>query len=440
MMKRVKPSEFTLWRAAVVNKTSTLHQWLEGVEFKSLCSPSQGAGMTLSDFPPFKKSKEKVMSVFVAGLKPTPKQRAELNKHLKVAQASYNWCKWLVQEMGVQPTQFQLQKYVAKNCTAPRLRGGKVVEPLDPKMIMPGCEWIVGTSTTQTRLLAAKDFSTVHRTVSKKACQNKKPCVIKDRRVGTLKGSFGCQKQFVKVLQSDQISILPKSIGTLKVTTRHLPPINHDLRVVKLPGGKWRLHIPVEASFLRRPLPPSQKLCGIDPGARAMITVYDETDHHAWQACSHRNRQELQPLLKIAKTSTEQKTRLIAWQKIRNKVNGWHRQLINKLVKDFAHIAVGDLSVQSVVSRKRSLHRSVKDTLHLWGHFKFHTRLLHRVKGTNRRVVVQNEYLTSKTCSECFEINKNLGSNETFACKSCRYLTNRDVNAAKNILRNSLLP
>jgi hypothetical protein len=51
--------------------------------------------------------------------------------------------------------------------------------------------------------------------------------------------------------------------------------------------------------------------------------------------------------------------------------------------------------------------------------------------GANVKVV--NEYLTTKTCSQCGQINE-LGPSKIHSCK-CGMVSGRDENAAKNILK-----
>ena len=43
--------------------------------------------------------------------------------------------------------------------------------------------------------------------------------------------------------------------------------------------------------------------------------------------------------------------------------------------------------------------------------------------------------MTSKTCSKCSNIHKNLGQNKTYECASCGLSIDRDINASINIYR-----
>ncbi|CAI2161389.1 10324_t:CDS:10 [Funneliformis geosporum] len=60
----------------------------------------------------------------------------------------------------------------------------------------------------------------------------------------------------------------------------------------------------------------------------------------------------------------------------------------------------------------------------------------YKAKGAGKWVEVVNPYLTSKRCSECKEINKELGDKEIFKCPNleCDNILDRDINASRNIL------
>ena len=44
-----------------------------------------------------------------------------------------------------------------------------------------------------------------------------------------------------------------------------------------------------------------------------------------------------------------------------------------------------------------------------------------------------NEAYTSKTCSECGYLKRNLGGSKVYHCDECGSVMDRDVNGAKNI-------
>ena len=49
------------------------------------------------------------------------------------------------------------------------------------------------------------------------------------------------------------------------------------------------------------------------------------------------------------------------------------------------------------------------------------------------------EYLTSKTCCHCGNINDNLGMSKVYECIKCPLRIDRDMNASINIYNNNIL-
>ena len=49
-----------------------------------------------------------------------------------------------------------------------------------------------------------------------------------------------------------------------------------------------------------------------------------------------------------------------------------------------------------------------------------------------------SEYMTSKTCCKCGNINKKLGGNKIYDCSKCKLNIDRDINASINIRKSGL--
>lgn len=105
------------------------------------------------------------------------------------------------------------------------------------------------------------------------------------------------------------------------------------------------------------------------------------------------------------------------------------------IVRQYDVIAVEDLAVKNMV-RNRSLAKSISDSG--WG--KFCSMLAYKADWYGKRfVVVDRFYPSSKTCSECGHLLKDLSlGTRRWTCPACRTLHDRDVNAAKNILAEGL--
>jgi putative transposase len=123
--------------------------------------------------------------------------------------------------------------------------------------------------------------------------------------------------------------------------------------------------------------------------------------------------------------------------KIKNMATDFHWKTIGYLTNNYHKILFGDMSVKGIVElngRKMS-----KRVLHCYELFLFKERLKNRCK--ERGVIYEevNEYHTSKTCSICGNVKKDLGLNKKYNCINCGTEIQRDMNGARCIYFASLL-
>ena len=138
---------------------------------------------------------------------------------------------------------------------------------------------------------------------------------------------------------------------------------------------------------------------------------------------------------KLAKAQRRKKKRQIAkvHLKIKNKRKDWNHKATYKLAKTFKTIFVGDTKSEAILTDINKINRAVYDTS--W--FIFKTLLAYKVlrrQGCYREV---SETLTNNTCSNCNAVSAKEFSLKIreWVCDCCNSLLDRDINAAKNILR-----
>jgi putative transposase len=248
-----------------------------------------------------------------------------------------------------------------------------------------------------------------------------------------------------------------------------LPPIFHDVTVTKRINGKWILNIPCAAKFRQRPVTGQPTaICGVDPGARTFLTVFDETNHEAYKLGDDSERRILKPLVDEAKWLGDESSRAAIeasraelgkrrrlnyelerdhkslaaqriWRRLRDKVTGIHNAIVRHFAETYAFVALGNLSYGIVERRDKGMPKKSKDELHMWRLYHFKIRLLHRFSGLEQQeVVIQDERYTSKTCGLCNNVKHDLGAAKRYICDKCGYDVDRDVNGARNILERSL--
>ena len=101
-------------------------------------------------------------------------------------------------------------------------------------------------------------------------------------------------------------------------------------------------------------------------------------------------------------------------------------------VDRYAFIAVEDLRVSNML-KNHHLAKAIADAS--WSTFK--TLLCNKAEEAGCRVVEVPPHFTSQRCFNCGEIVQKSLSVRTHVCPHCGYVEDRDVQAAKNILRKA---
>lgn len=437
-----------------------------------------------------KKIRPDVESTCCAGLRPSPEQKLVLELMLRVYNTAYNWCVWLVREHDISPKQFALQKYVATTKRDPRPygKGDRVSEGVKDGLVDPEAEWLFDEDVgmCQHRLLAAKSYAAMHKSAytnwkNKGSVPDQKP-VMKTKRTSNIStGSFGVQKIYVHTptqKQADKygvhtprryLSVLPgvfemnDAEPLMKLSRKKglRVPVTADCTITRRPNNKWVLNLPCDANLIRsNPATPPTKLAGVDPGIKTMVTVYDATDHDAWEMGLESDYEKMKPLMERARRleslssdarkkgqNQEADGRSRAARKIRRKVSDYigdiHSKFKHHVVTNFALVAHGDINVKSIIKKRengtRGLSRRAKDKMLMWSHYKLKRAVMHRAEGTDCVYALQNEAYTSKTCGVCDNVKTGLTlADRMYECRVCGHVSHRDVNAARNILRRTL--
>jgi len=225
-----------------------------------------------------------------------------------------------------------------------------------------------------------------------------------------------------------------------------------DCRLVKNKLGNYYLHIPI--CTVRIDNQDSNKVnrwCGIDPGARTMMTVYSPEPGYCYKIGDKDIGRIIRLCLcidklisKLSTIKNKKKRKLeLAIERIRLKlkhiVDEVHWKSINFLLNNFSTILLPTYNTSQMVkkSTRKIGSKSVRMMLG-WRFYEFKTRLLQKATERNVSVISCTEEYTSKTCTNCHNIKYNLGANKTYKCTNCNITYDRDIGAARNIfLKNT---
>jgi putative transposase len=232
-----------------------------------------------------------------------------------------------------------------------------------------------------------------------------------------------------------------QGIGHLKVKWhRPLPPSARVRMVtVRRVAGRWYVCFSLQLSRPVRVAVGQRPAVGIDLGIHHFATL--STGEHvagprAYRAGMRQLRIAKRRLARRQKGShRRQKAGLILarhHERIRNLRRDHAHKLTRRLVADFGLIAVEDLNIRGLA--RGFLARDVLDQ----GWKAFLTMLEYKAEEAGARLVSVPSSGSSQICSGCLVVVPKPLAERTHRCGGCGLAIDRDINAARNILRLGL--
>lgn len=206
--------------------------------------------------------------------------------------------------------------------------------------------------------------------------------------------------------------------------------------------------------------PKSNRVVAIDPGLRTFATCYDPSGTVSEFGTGDRNRlSKLHRLIDKCRKKLGNKEKTLRakkrWrlkrrckrisQRLFNLVEEAHKKICLWLCQNHRVILLPKFNVSDMTKKEkqkrdgtirvRCLSKLTTRQMLAWCHFRFRQRLLFKSQEFPWcKVIICDEYNTTRTCGCCGKLNYSVGKSETFQCNSCSYVGGRDINAARNIL------
>lgn len=114
----------------------------------------------------------------------------------------------------------------------------------------------------------------------------------------------------------------------------------------------------------------------------------------------------------------------------------FYRQIASELVSHKKLIVLEDINLTifaEVKDKDNALSDKARAQRFLASPSKFRDAIINAAKRETVPIKNVPPQYTSKTCSACGIINKELGAEKEWTCSACGVVHDRDVNAAKNI-------
>jgi putative transposase len=206
-------------------------------------------------------------------------------------------------------------------------------------------------------------------------------------------------------------------------------------------AGHWYASITVEIEQTEKADPP-QGAVGLELGLKRLATLSDGREFENQKLFGCPLGAELTHYRRLSRRLSRRKEGSNRWWAAKQKLARFHKRIADRrldimhkmrteITRTYKLAAVEDLNVKGMI-RNRKLALSVADA-------SMGEILRQLAYKATRLVKVGRWYASSKTCSDCGHVNKELTlSDRQWACMGCGVLHERDWNAAINILQEGL--
>ena len=235
--------------------------------------------------------------------------------------------------------------------------------------------------------------------------------------------------------------IVPAKIGKSLKIKLHRPTEGtpKTVHLVYRADGHWYALIvsEMEPTTEHEPTECTHPAIGLDMGLKSFLTDSEgnTVDNPRYYRTSQKTLRRKQRQLSRRKKGSHRRKKAArnaakTHLKITRQRRDFHFKTAKQYAEQYQQIVVEDLVILNMV-QNHSLAKSILDAS--WGVFL--DILEDKAARAGHQVVRVNPRFTSQQCYRCGEIVQKSLSVRTHICPSCGYIEDRDVNAAKNILR-----
>ena len=204
---------------------------------------------------------------------------------------------------------------------------------------------------------------------------------------------------------------------------------------VKKEEDKWYVIFAYETEY-NETISETDEAIGIDVGLSNFAVFSDETVIANPRFFKEEEKKIAKLQSRRDKTKSKKLNKAIQKRhsKVKNKRKDFCHKLSRKIVNKYSKIFVEDLNINSMKEDMKRLSKSINDAS--WN--LFINNLIYKAEDAGRLIKLVNPAYTSQDCSNCsYRVKKKL-SERIHNCPNCGLKIDRDLNAAKNILRIGL--
>jgi putative transposase len=269
---------------------------------------------------------------------------------------------------------------------------------------------------------------------------------LKKKNIKTFRIRYWKKNKEIKIMDLEKNNfskkgLRPNILGSIKGIYNGIKykfeTINCDCKLQKI-KNRYYLFVPCLIKNKNSINKNKNKQISIDPGIRTFFTCITENKIIKIEDKKNKIKNYLKRKDKIMKNKKipekiKKKNELMINKKISNLITELHWKTIKYLTDNNSIILLGNMSTKEIISKKGKLDKMSKRISSLIRLYQFRQRLEFKcsIKGVKYGEI--NEWMTSKMCSKCGNIDKDLGGNKVYNCIKCKTIMDRDVNGARNI-------
>ncbi len=288
---------------------------------------------------------------------------------------------------------------------------------------------------------AIKNLDKAFKNFFRRVKAGEKPGYPKFKKKGISKDSFRPDNGSGK--DKDALKIQGKKVYISKLGwVRLAEPLRFEGKIIgskiSRTADRWFISIIVDTEFAPH-VRKNHGSCGIDLGVSTLATLDNGSRYYGARAL-HKLEDTLKRyqrrLSRKVKGSNNRKKAALKVARLYYRINCARKDAIHKatieIVLNNDTIAMEDLNVKGMV-KNHKLSKAISDA----SMSEFHRQILYKAKWYGSKVLhVDRFFPSTKLCMECGAVHEMTLSKRIFTC--CGVAEDRDVHAAKNIIRQAL--
>ena len=245
----------------------------------------------------------------------------------------------------------------------------------------------------------------------------------------------------IKISDNNRYITIPKCKRIRIKKHRNFSGVIKSATISKTTDDKYYISLLVETEI--KPLEKTDKTIGLDLGVKDLIITSDglKYKNHKYLAKSEkklaREQRKLSHMEKGSNNRNKQRIKIARiYKHINNQRNDYLHKLSKHIIDENQIICVEDLKVMNM-TKDNDYNKSLLDS----SMSRLLTMLTYKANWYGRTIVkIPSDYPSSQLCSSCGyknSITRDLKI-RTWTCPNCQSKHDRDINAAKNILRKGI--